>query len=1096
MPNLNDETLSDERLIRSVGPQTFAQGQEFFRQGQVEVIEIKPNLARCLVQDKHPYKVEIKLANKYLYFKCDCRVAYIGQICAHEVAASMAIRRAFKARQTPPWRSQMNHLLDTADVQPRRSIPSKYFLFFSLQETEIYYEDWDLVPYTLSLKTVEKISRQSAKETSEPDIPALIETFPALADQANPPYRLLNPEGCLNSRREAVLLANIILDQSRAYTNSSLKITPGEALQIISDSDCPLYWGGSKQGLARRLQIMQEPGILRLNLERRENDVIIQLQIGVGEMLFALKTKDEEVNVHVLQGSPLWVLAGDRVIKLEDSRQAELLAAFLNNPEIRIPSKDEKLFRQRYFLPLARLAPLAGDVATYQEVQELPVGRLYLSESEGTIQAELRFGYGESEVAYDPSLPDESLINPPDSWSLVRVKRQPEFETRAYKELTTPHAGLKRSGKPDQPAILHLRARLHPVDFLLHRIPHLLKSGYEVYGEESLKSARVNRNSPTIRFNISSGIDWFDLQTVIQFGEQDVAFKDIRRALRKKERYVMLADGTIGEIPAEWIERYKHLFGLGEETADGLRLSHHHLAMLDALLAENEASSADAVFEDYRLRLIDFRGITAHEIPAGFTGELRPYQKAGFEWLYFLHENGFGGCLADDMGLGKTIQALVFLQSLREGCTADKNQSQGVCNACLLVVPRSLLVNWQREAARFTPGLQVLEYSGVGRDKDPSAFDQIDLVITTYGVMLRDIATLRRYNFHYSLLDESQAIKNPLSQTARAARLLQSQHRLALTGTPVENTTLELWSQFAFLNPGLLGNLEYFKTEFAGPIEKDGDQRSAELLRKIVYPFILRRTKDQVAPELPPRSERILYCDMEPAQRKLYERMLEYYRGVVLGMLDTQRFNTSHIKILEGLLRLRQICNHPRLVDEDFHGESAKFDLLLETLETLQAEGHKALVFSQFVQMLRLVRGALDERHIPYSYLDGSTRNRMQVVDEFQSNPAIPFFLISLKAGGQGLNLTAADYVLHIDPWWNPAVEMQASDRTHRIGQEKPVFIYKLIARDSVEEKILMLQDRKKALVGQIIATESAFYKSLTEEEVRGLFGQTPKVTQ
>jgi non-specific serine/threonine protein kinase len=309
-----------------------------------------------------------------------------------------------------------------------------------------------------------------------------------------------------------------------------------------------------------------------------------------------------------------------------------------------------------------------------------------------------------------------------------------------------------------------------------------------------------------------------------------------------------------------------------------------------------------------------------------------------------------------------------------------------------------------------------------------------------------------------------------------------------LTGTPIENSTAELWSQFSFLNPGLLGSLQYFKTEFGLPIEKRNDEKAALALRRLVYPFILRRTKDQVAPELPPRTERILYSDMEPAQRRLYNRTRDYYRGMVLGMMDKEGLNQSRMKILEGLLRLRQISNHPALVDEHFHGDSGKFELLVDTLETLRSEGHKALVFSQFVQMLTIVRKELDARHIAYTYLDGQTTARQEQVDRFQDSPQIPFFLISLKAGGLGLNLTAADYVIHIDPWWNPAAEMQASDRTHRIGQDKPVFVFKLIARDSVEEKILLLQERKKQLVDQIITTESAFLKDLSQSEILALF--------
>jgi non-specific serine/threonine protein kinase len=309
-----------------------------------------------------------------------------------------------------------------------------------------------------------------------------------------------------------------------------------------------------------------------------------------------------------------------------------------------------------------------------------------------------------------------------------------------------------------------------------------------------------------------------------------------------------------------------------------------------------------------------------------------------------------------------------------------------------------------------------------------------------------------------------------------------------MTGTPVENSTLELWSQFAFLNPGLLGNLQYFKREFRNPIEKQGDAKKAQLLRKMVFPFILRRTKLQVAPELPPRTERIVYCDMTPTQRKLYNRTKNYFRGILMGMLDADGLDKSRMKVLEGLLRLRQICNHPALVEPDYRGDSGKFDYLMGILSTLRTEGHKALVFSQFVEMLKILRRELDQTQIEYAYLDGQTSNRQERVDEFQTNEDLVLFLISLRAGGVGLNLTAADYVIHVDPWWNPAVEMQATDRTHRIGQENPVFVYKMIVRDSIEEKILQLQEQKQELVDQLISTESGFLKRLTVDDVKMLF--------
>jgi len=556
----------------------------------------------------------------------------------------------------------------------------------------------------------------------------------------------------------------------------------------------------------------------------------------------------------------------------------------------------------------------------------------------------------------------------------------------------------------------------------------------------------------------------------------------VRKALQRGERYVKLADGTAGQIPPEWLDKYRHLWNLATETADGLRVRDTHLPLLDALLEDTADIQVPPDWQARRNRLRSFERIAAQPLAAGFVGELRPYQQHGVDWLNFLHDFKFGGILADDMGLGKTVQVLAFFQLLKE------RPARAATAASLLVLPKSLIENWQREAAKFTPGLRCQLYLGNIRSKDTAEFNGYDFVLTTYGTMLRDIDSLRRYRFQYVVLDESQAIKNPLAKSAKAARLLEAEHRLVLTGTPVENNTMELWSQFAFLNPGLLGNQDFFRQAFAVPIESRRDEGAAATLRQLIYPFILRRTKAQVAPELPPRTERVLYSDMDSAQKKLYTQTRDRYRAELLGLIESQGLNDARFKILEGLLRLRQIAIHPALVDNRYHGAAPKLEMLLETLETLRSENHKALIFSQFVGMLNLVKRELNARNWPYAYLDGQTRDRQARVDQFQTDPACPFFLISLKAGGVGLNLTAADYVIHLDPWWNPAVEMQASDRAHRIGQDKPVFIYKLIARDTVEEKILLLQEKKRALVQSLVTTEASFFKSLTKDDVGALF--------
>jgi non-specific serine/threonine protein kinase len=629
--------------------------------------------------------------------------------------------------------------------------------------------------------------------------------------------------------------------------------------------------------------------------------------------------------------------------------------------------------------------------------------------------------------------------------------------------------------------IFVLRAKTHPFDFLTKYIPLLVAEGFEVYGEEELKKIRINRSRPTISFGITSGIDWFDLDAVVRFGEIAVSLKDFRRAVRKNERFIKLADGSIGEIPPEWLEKYKRLFGLGEESDEKLRFGKHHLTMLDQLFDEEQTVKADREFKEKLEKLKNFEKIRKRRLPKHFLGNLRPYQKHGFDWLYFLHEYGFGGCLADDMGTGKTVQMLAFLQSLKE--------RGGLRGGNLLVVPRSLVFNWQREAEKFTPRLKILDYSTLNRTDDLTEFDDYDLVITTYSIVRRDIEKLIQREFNYVILDEAQAVKNPLGETGKAVRLLRARHRLTMTGTPIENNTLELWSQFSFLNPGLLGSADYFRENFTNPIEKKSDEDAVKLLRRMIYPFILRRTKEQVAAELPPRTERRIYCEPDERQRKFYLEKRDHYRALLLKMFEEKGLEKSRFQVLEGLLRLRQICNHPALVEKSYKGRSAKLEMLVETLETLRAEGHKALVFSQFVQMLKFIEKELKARKIPYTYLDGKTKKRQEKVDEFQNDPSIPFFLISLKAGGVGLNLTAADYVLHVDPWWNPAVEQQATDRTHRIGQEKPVFVYKFVMRDSVEEKILTLQEKKRNLSSQLISTEASFFKSLTAEDIQNLFG-------
>jgi hypothetical protein len=509
------------------------------------------------------------------------------------------------------------------------------------------------------------------------------------------------------------------------------------------------------------------------------------------------------------------------------------------------------------------------------------------------------------------------------------------------------------------------------------------------------------------------------------------------------------------------------------------------LPALDAArLAELEGAAQLRWMGGERLRelgrkLHDFDGIRQVAAPAGLQAQLRGYQLAGLSWMQFLREYGFGGILADDMGLGKTIQTLAHVLAEKEAGRLDA--------PALVVAPTSLMGNWQDEAARFAPGLRVLLLHGKDRAASFDRIPEADLVLTTYALLGRDEEALRKHRYHLLILDEAQYIKNHRARAAQVACLLDARHRLCLTGTPVQNHLGELWSQFHFLMPGLLGDDKAFKRQFRNPIEQGGDVQRAQLLARRLKPFMLRRTKDKVATELPPKTEIVLHVDPGAAQRDLYETVRVAMDRRVRDEIDRKGVARSQIVILDALLKLRQVCCDPRLLDPDSGAGSAKLDALLELLDTLRSEGRKVLVFSQFTSMLALVGAALRERAIEFALLTGDTQDRAAQVAAFQQGQ-VGIFLISLKAGGVGLNLTAADTVIHYDPWWNPASENQATDRAWRIGQDQPVFVYKLIARGTLEEKIQEMQQRKGALADAVLAPEGGLAQAIGADDLRALF--------
>jgi SNF2 family DNA or RNA helicase len=569
--------------------------------------------------------------------------------------------------------------------------------------------------------------------------------------------------------------------------------------------------------------------------------------------------------------------------------------------------------------------------------------------------------------------------------------------------------------------------------------------------------------------NVTSSADWFDVNLSASFAGNPFRKEEILAALESKSSTVRLKDGSIGFLPEEWLARYATLRGLGDVgEAGSLRFEKNQGLLLNAVLGDDDDVRGDKGFDAFRKRILKYDLTKTAKSPVGFKGKLRTYQKEGLTWLTFLQDFESGGVLADDMGLGKTIQVLAFL-------LARKKESK---LPSLVVAPKSLIFNWIDEAEKFAPSLKVVRYVGGERKKIAQEIGDADLIVTTYGTLRADITKLREQEFDVAIIDEAQFMKNPKSQAAIACKQLRAKHRLALTGTPIENSIQDLLSILEFTNPGLL--------RFPAGEGAPKDVESA--LARVLKPFMLRRTKEAVLTELPDKSEQVLFCEMGAEETEYYSVIRDRYRESIESSITKNGLGKSKLHVLEALLRLRQASCHAGLIDEAKRDvPSAKLELLLARLKEVTAEGHKALVFSQFTSLLSIVKTSLDAEGIAYEYLDGQTTDRKSPVDRFQSEDGAPVFLVSLKAGGTGLNLTAADYVFILDPWWNPAVEAQAIGRAHRMGQTQKVIAYRLVARGTVEEKILELQKKKKDLAESIVSEDTDFMKKLSKEDLTNL---------
>lgn len=1032
-----------EQYMVGVSPSLRRRAQALCDANAATLAEVAPTSATVAVSDgAHRYRVTVLTIAGRITTLCDCAHTDDGP-CLHRVAAVMTVSAHMQMHPPQQWEA-LFAVADKTSHKPM-GMQQAHIRFFlrSGHPHGVGNDQWALFPANVILRTGSDDWEQA-------------EVRPLRA----PPTPAGHPDTALGVLQAAAMLCEQTLRTAQPAQRSwlyagALALLHGVQVFLIDDEFT----------FRQPITVISEPGELRLSCDEDGTDLLLQSMVYTAHHTVLVNPQRRIV----LPFAPNWLLTGQSLVGIGDS--TPLVEQMLQTPLMRVVAADRERFDAR-LLELAGRVPLCGSGLRWDEVQSEPLGHIDIGETELGMSVTLRFDYAGALVAFDPQYPVETILHGGEELHLIRINRDIDGEMRIVSLLEQHGLRLGDDGH------FRLRRRSDPVDFMVRVVGSLVTAGLVVAGEERLSLVRMRMATPAVQVVVASHIDWFDVAAVVHFDDLSVDLATIRRAVLRRERYIVLADGSLGLVPSSLAQRLAPLLAMGDEQDGHLRYAGAQAAVVDQLVQVATHAQTDAAFEERRARLRLFAHIEPQPLPVGFVGSLRSYQKAGYDWLHFLNTYGFGGCLADDMGVGKTIQTLVFVQSLRE-------RTPGA-NAVLIVMPRSLIYNWEREAERFTPAMRVLVHADQGRQRSVSAFAGYDVVLTTYGTMLRDIDMLTQYRFQYAILDESQAIKNPNAETSRAVRRLQADRRLSLTGTPIENNVVELWSQFAFLNPGLLGSADTFRETFTR--DDDGRDEALALLRKLTYPFILRRTKDQVAPDLPARTEHVVYSDMEPEQRRLYEAQRDHYRALLLGLIDTQGQQQARVKMLEGLLRLRQICNHPRLVDAQNPEVSGKFDALLSTMESIKLSGHRALVFSQFVQMLSLIRTELDARGIRYAYLDGRTRDRQQIIDAFQHDTQLTFFLISLRAGGVGLNLTAADYVIHVDPWWNPAVEMQATDRSHRIGQTKPVMVYKMVVRDSVEEKILQLQDRKRELVSQLITPEQGGVKHLTRDDVELLF--------
>ncbi|MBN2892495.1 MAG: DEAD/DEAH box helicase [Bacteroidales bacterium] len=833
----------------------------------------------------------------------------------------------------------------------------------------------------------------------------------------------------------------------------------------------------------------------KITINPTHADVVFNFERNEEGIKYHLTVTFNGKEISIFKKKPIILLNKPAYVELEhilmsfEKIDGKKLLPFYTRQHVEVPKSMEKKYFENFILKTVRDHQVRAKGFEIINLEPQKKAMLHIeSDWLGEYAIIPKFSYNGKNFNIDHKLKNFVELDE-HTFNITKFSRNLEWEKEKIEF-------LKKSGliqkdnffKIDNPKYSKEKQKSETINWLNENYDKLEDFGFEIIQRFSSKKYFVKEVS--LDFKVETKIDWFDIKATVHFGEIEMPFYKLREYILNNRREIELPNGEIAVIPDAWFKKYKNILKFAKKTKkDNMVLSKfHYFALLETENFANNSFDTDKLEKFFESP--EKNGV---KIPKSLLTKLRDYQNVGYSWLNKLRENNFGGCLADDMGLGKTVQILsAILKQLEDNnqindqkIISEKPSKSRLLN--LVIVPRSLLHNWLNEVKKNTPAINTLLYAGNDRERFLKKLDEVDLIITSYGIARNDLEVFLKYEFNYIVLDESQYIKNPNSKTYQSIKLLNGKNKVVLTGTPIENSLRDLWTQLNFVNKGILGSFSFFRENFISPIERTNNEETKEELKKIIAPFILRRTKEEVVKDLPEIEEQTVICEMTEEQATLYEEEKSKVRNKIIEFYQQGTLKQSSVYVLQALTKLRQIANHPKMVEAENVSSSGKFDEVFSRLETLLNNNHKVLIFSSFVKYLKIFEKEFKKKKLKYLMLTGESTKRQEIIDEFQDNDDIKLFLISIKAGGVGINLTAADYVFVLDPWWNPAVERQAIARAHRIGQTKNVFAFKFITFGTVEEKINKLQQKKLELAHEFIDANN-YFKYFSEDVIVDLF--------